>query len=133
MKKPMIDPIKKERVMEDLMNIAKVVLLVLLIVSFLVIGIFTWNASAQLLSNTQSLIDQIKQIAPAEDATRVTDAIKLQKEVYESVVKEVMSPLLSTLAGCFIAYVAGKTVGTVSYNLTEAKKSSPTPKTFSLL
>jgi predicted PurR-regulated permease PerM len=126
--------IEKEHVMEIIRLLGKIAFLILLIASFCVLGCFTLNASCQLLSNAQNLIDQTKQGESGGDATKLADAIRLQKEVYESVIKEVLSPLLSALLAGFIAYVAGNTVGTVSYNLAEAKKSSgQTSKQFELL
>ena len=98
--------------------LVKVVFVILLVICFLCVGFSILWASWLILSNAQHFIFR-------QDALGQTteNAIKLQMDVYGKVVTDVLSPLLNALVAGFIAYVAGKTVGTVSYNFTEAKKN----------
>jgi hypothetical protein len=109
--------------MERLANWTKVLLTALftalLLVSFVVLGLSVLNASTQLLSSTQALVDKTGLTGAVAEK-----AIELQTTAYSAVVKEVISPLLNALLAGFLAYVVGKTVGTVSFNLTEAKKGT---------
>lgn len=92
-------------------SIMKAVILILLVAVFVVLLIFTLEASNQILRNTQQLV-----IKTCFSGSEATAAINLQIDAYKAVVNDVIAPLLGAFVLTFLGYVTGVTITTVSYN-----------------